>query len=92
MERIESLSSSKSSDVNQFEYQNDAEFMKISSFSENPRSAINVLGRVVQGLPDFQAVSAKEVKKSEVFWENNNTLENIIDEKLSHLRKIDKQL
>lgn len=93
-DRIESLSSSKSSEANlfNFELQNDAEFMKISAFSETPKSAINVLGRIVQGLPDFQSVSAKETKKSEIFWENNNTLENIIDEKLSHLRNIDKKL
>lgn len=68
IERMESLHSSKISDSNHFEFQNDADFLRISSFTETPKSAIGILGKIMQELPDFQGVSVRESKKSEFFW------------------------
>lgn len=41
-------------DLSQFEYVDDEEFCKVTAFCQNPKTAIKILGKIMQTMPDIK--------------------------------------
>ena len=48
------------SDLNNFEYINDAEFLKITEFCSNTNMAIKILSRIMNLIPELRGPRADE--------------------------------
>lgn len=60
--------------MNQFEFANDPDFLKISSFCENPKNAVKILSKIMHSLPDLNNSLTRENSKSESFWHKNRKI------------------
>ena len=70
----------------------DEDFLKITSFCQNPQTAVKMLGRIIQTVPEIKGPRIDEDERSEQFWARNRKLENDIDTILEKLKTIDKQV
>jgi hypothetical protein len=71
---------------------NDDEVARVTSFCQNPRTAVKMLGRIIQTIPNISGPRIDEEERSEQFWARNRKLENDIDVILEKLKAIDKQV
>lgn len=71
---------------------NDDEMARVTSFCQNPKTAVKMLGRIMQTIPNISGPRIDEEERSEQFWGRNRKLENDIDVILEKLKAIDKQV
>ena len=70
----------------------DEEFLRIVGFCQNPETAVKMLGKIIQSVPEMKGPRIDEEERSEQFWAVNRKLENDIDTILEKLKTIDKQV
>jgi hypothetical protein len=91
-EAEERLSKVKMGGETQVDLTNDEELARVTSFCQNPKTAVKMLGRIIQTIPNISGPRIDEEERSEQFWSRNRKLETDIDVILEKLKSIDKQV
>jgi hypothetical protein len=79
-------------EVHSAELSTDEDLLKMTSFCQNVRTAVKMLGKIVHTIPAIQGPRIDEEERSEQFWARNRKLENDIDSILEKLKTTDKQV
>jgi hypothetical protein len=58
----------------QVDFANDDEIARVTSFCQNPKTAVKMLGRIIQTIPNINGPRIDEEERSEQFWGRNRKL------------------
>lgn len=73
-EADERLSKAKMGTDMQVDLVNDDELARVTSFCQNPKTAVKMLGRIIQTIPNICGPRIDEDERSEQFWSRNRKL------------------
>jgi hypothetical protein len=53
---------------------NDDELARVTNFCQNPKTAVKMLGKIIQTIPNISGPRIDEEERSEQFWARNRKL------------------
>lgn len=72
-EAEERLGKARAGEV-QVDMVNDDELARVTNFCQNPKTAVKMLGRIIQTIPNISGPRIDEEERSEQFWGRNRKL------------------
>lgn len=63
--------SAQNADLNEFVYARDRDFLKITEFCKSTQTAVNILTKLLEVIPNLNNPNLEQKERSEIFWEKN---------------------